>query len=270
MQRLASVLGLTLAIALFASGTSQAQQAWNSVNLHWTTPGDDGLVGTASEFDLRYSTSAITAANFALATRVTGTPLPGAPGTLQNFLVTGLQPATTYWFALKTADEVPNWSGLSNIVTRTTAAAPDVVRPAALVVSAGAITDTTIAVQWNAVGDDSLTGTASAYDVRYSTTPITTANWASATQVSGEPAPAGPGTSQGVVVRGLSRQRTYYIAAIVTDEAGNPSALSNVVQATTPDTASPASVTDLAIGLVWLQISGGSSGGSPRAAAGMR
>ncbi|MBI2525201.1 MAG: peptidoglycan DD-metalloendopeptidase family protein, partial [Candidatus Rokubacteria bacterium] len=44
--------------------------------------------------------------------------------------VSGRACGTTYWFALKTADEVPNWSGVSNSPSRTTAACPDTTAPA--------------------------------------------------------------------------------------------------------------------------------------------
>ena len=91
-----------------------------------------------------------------------------------------------------------------------------------------AVTDTSATLAWTAVGDDSLTGTATSYEVRYSTAPITAANFASATAATGVPAPAAPGTAQSVVVRGLSRQVTYYFALRTADEAGNLSALSNV------------------------------------------
>jgi len=50
----------------------------------------------------------------------------------------------------------------------------------------------------------------------------------------------------------LSRQVTYYFAAKVADEAGNWSAMSNVPTATTPDTKAPASISDLVVGLTWL------------------
>jgi chitodextrinase len=226
---------------------------WNSVRLTWTTPGDDSLAGTASQFDLRYSTSAITAANFASATRWSGTPTPTGPGTMQSVTVTGLVPNTTYWFAIKTADEVPNWSAISNIISRTTLAAPDTIRPARVAnLAVSGTTETTAALSWTAVGDDSLTGAAAAYDLRYSTSPITAANWASATQVSGEPAPGSPGAAQAHTVTGLSRQTTYYFALVVTDDAGNPSALSNVPSAITPDQTRPAPITNLAVGFVWI------------------
>ncbi len=36
----------------------------SSVALSWTAPGDDGATGTASSYDIRYSTSTITAGNW--------------------------------------------------------------------------------------------------------------------------------------------------------------------------------------------------------------
>ena len=250
---------MLLALGLFfgvvvQSNEAHAQQAWNSVTLTWTTPGDDSLSGTASQFDIRYSTSPITAANFSAATRFTsGVPIPAASGTAQSVLVTGLAPATTYYFAVKTGDEVPNWANISNVVSKTLATAPDVVRPAALAMSATALSDTSVTLAWTATGDDSLTGTATSYDIRYSTSPITAANFSAATAVSGAPAPAVAGTAQTMVVHTLSRQVTYYFAAKVSDEAGNTSALSNVPSATTPDTKAPASITNLAVNLIELQ-----------------
>jgi chitodextrinase len=230
---------------------SNAQVTWNSVTLSWTTPGDDSLSGRASSFDLRYSTSPISAANFAAALRWNSMPAPAVSGASQSVTVTGLTSNTTYYFAIKTADEVPNWSGISNLVSRTTSTAPDLVRPAPLGIAVNTVNDTSATLGWDAVGDDSLTGQATAYDVRYSTSPITNSNWNSAQQAVGEPAPAVSGAAQTFVVRGLSRQVTYYFAAKVTDEAGNTSALSNVPSVTTTDTVPPAAITNLSAGFVW-------------------
>jgi phosphodiesterase/alkaline phosphatase D-like protein len=251
MRLLSLVLAVALGTAGFAAQTN-AQVTWNSVTLSWTTPGDDSLTGTAAQFDIRYSTTAITATNFATATRWTAAPTPASSGTRQTTTITGLSPNTQYWFAIKTADEVPNWAGLSNVITRTTAAAPDTVRPEQLAINVVTTTETGATVSFAATGDDSLTGTATSYDVRWSTAPITASNWATATQVTGEPAPAAPGTVQSVNVTGLSRQTTYYFAAKVLDEAGNPSALSNVASVTTRDLTAPAAVRDLAVGFLWL------------------
>jgi hypothetical protein len=243
---------LCLLLLGISPADSFAQSAWNSVPLTWTASGDDSLTGTATSYDLRYSTALITAANFASATQVTGEPTPGAPGASQSYTVTGLQPATTYWFAIKTADDVGNWSLVSNVISKATSAAPDVIRPAAAAVAVSAVTDTSATLAWTAVGDDSLTGTATSYEVRYSTAPITAANFASATAATGVPTPAVAGTAQSVVVRNLSRQVTYYFALRTTDEAGNPSALSNVPSTTTTDTMAPAAIRNLAASFVWM------------------
>lgn len=256
MQRWSMYWGLVLLFMVTMTGAAQAQQAWNSVTLTWTTPGDDSLSGTASQFDIRYSTSLITPANFGSATRWTsGVPAPSVPGTSQSVMITGLQPTTTYYFAIKTGDEVPNWANVSNVVTKTTAVAPDVVRPAALAISSTASNDTSVTLSWVATGDDSLTGTGTTYDVRYSTSPINSTNWASATQVTGEPSPSVAGTTQTYKVNGLSRQTQYYFAAKLSDEAGNTSALSNVLTVTTPDTKAPAAITDLVVGYLGLDLS---------------
>ncbi len=88
-----------------------------SVMLMWTAPGDDGNEGTASEYDIRYSTSPITEDNWDSATQCIGEPVPQPAGSIESFVVTGLAAGTTttYYFALKPADEVPNWSALSNV-----------------------------------------------------------------------------------------------------------------------------------------------------------
>jgi chitodextrinase len=214
------------------------------------------LTGTASQFDIRYSTSPITAANFASATRwTTGVPVPAAPGTSQSVQVTGLAAATTYWFAMKTADDVPNWSGISNIASKTTAVAPDLIRPAVSTLTITGQTDSTVTLQWVAVGDDSLTGTATSFDLRYATSAITTANYASAIQVTGEPTPGAPGTVETFTIHNLARQATYWFALKTVDDAGNVSAISNVPSVTTPDTMPPAAITNLTLGLYWIDFS---------------
>jgi chitodextrinase len=225
-----------------------AQVTWNSATVEWTTPGDDSIFGQATQFDLRYSTAAITASNFGNATAWTPMPSPATSGTKQSVTLTGLTSNTTYWVAIKTVDDAGNWSALSNVLQFTTASAPDVVRPAMLALSITSLSDTTATLGWVATGDDSLTGTATGYDVRFSTSAITSSNWANATQANNEPAPTAPGSNQSFVVRGLSRQTRYYFAARVRDEAGNQSALSNVPSGTTTDTMAPAAIKDLTIG----------------------
>ena len=96
----------------------------SSATLTWTAPGDDGTNGTATAYDIRFSTTLITDANFNSATQAANLPVPSTAGTGETFTVTGLTENTIYHFALKTADEVPNVSGLSNVPNATTPIAP--------------------------------------------------------------------------------------------------------------------------------------------------
>lgn len=95
-----------------------------AVTLSWTAPGDDGNTGQASSYNIRYSTSPISDSSFAAATAALSPPVPQPAGSAESFSVTGLLPATTYFFALKTSDEAGNISALSNVTTKTTDAAP--------------------------------------------------------------------------------------------------------------------------------------------------
>ena len=92
----------------------------DAVSLGWTAPGDDGAVGIASQYDIRYSTSPINTGNWAAATQAVGEPAPAAAGTAQSFIVTGLAHSATYYFAIEASDEAGNWSGLSNSPGATT------------------------------------------------------------------------------------------------------------------------------------------------------
>jgi hypothetical protein len=206
----------------------------NSVTVSWTSPGDDNTTGTAAQYDLRYSTSPINAGNFASAVQVIGEPAPLVAGSLQSMKVTGLNPSTTYYFAIKTADEVPNWSGISN-VANTTTLAPDTQAPNAITdLGIGSVNIKTISIHWTTPSDNGTAGLAS-YEVRYSTSTITEGNWSSATVASNPPTPGGPGDPVTMMITNLTPATTYYFAVKSTDQAipANTSAISNVASGTT-------------------------------------
>src|SRR3989344_552249 len=92
----------------------------SSITLTWTAPGDDGSTGTAATYIVRYNTAAITNTNWGTSTDVTNEPAPQIAGSLQTMTISGLSPSTTYYFAIKAQDEVPNTASLSNIPTGTT------------------------------------------------------------------------------------------------------------------------------------------------------
>lgn len=86
-----------------------------SINLTWTTPGDDGMIGTAAMYRVRYSTSAITSTNFSSAKKASGVPSPDDPNTPESMTVTGLASGTCYNLALRGFDEWGN-GPLSNVI----------------------------------------------------------------------------------------------------------------------------------------------------------
>jgi hypothetical protein len=221
-----------------------ADSTATSITLNWTAPGDDDDQGTASQYDIRYSTSTITEANWDAATQALDEPSPQPAGSAESFLVDNLQPATTYYFAIKSADEAPNWSAMSNVAVKSTANENVPPSPIANLQAANP-TGSSVILSWTAPGDDSSQGTAAAYDIRYATFAITEANWDSASQVSGEPAPQPAGSQQSHTVTGLNSNTTYYFAIKTADEVPNWSGLSNVVTATTLDITPPAAIIDL-------------------------
>ena len=119
------------AVTNLAAGTATA----NSIALSWTAPGDDGSGGTATSYDIRHALSQITEASWASATQVSGEPAPLLAGSVQSFAVSGLSCATTYFFALKSSDEVPNISPISNSPSQVTSACADTTGPAVAITS---------------------------------------------------------------------------------------------------------------------------------------
>lgn len=87
------------------------------VRLTWTAPGDDGATGTATSYVVKVSHAPITAANFDAAAdldRWLLEPAPAAGASAETLFVYGLRPDSTWYFALKATDEVPNTSAVSN------------------------------------------------------------------------------------------------------------------------------------------------------------
>jgi chitodextrinase len=205
---------------------AHAQAGETSVTLQWTAPGDDSLTGRATRYDLRWSRTAIaTLADFNAATPVTNLPVPQTAGAAESATVTGLQPATAYWFALRTEDESGNRSVLSNIMSATTLVSSDITRPAPVALSLVTSDGTSATVGWSDVGDDSLTGTASALELRWSYATISEANYAQAAIAPGAPVPGPAGTPHTLQIVGLDRTRDVYVVARARDDVNRVSAL---------------------------------------------
>jgi len=89
-----------------------ASSTASSITLTWTAVGDDSQSGTAARYDIRYTPDSLATWENMLV--VSNPPAPKPTGEAESFVVTGLNPNTRYYFQMKVADEVPNWSGLSN------------------------------------------------------------------------------------------------------------------------------------------------------------
>lgn len=94
----------------------------NTLTLSWTAPADGAIA--AMNYDLRYSEQPITEENFYNATGFSGLPNPLPPGSNESFVVFGLNPGTTYNFAIKASDYHGNTSAISNIAEGTTLPPP--------------------------------------------------------------------------------------------------------------------------------------------------
>ena len=87
------------------------------VDLTWTATGDDGASGTANSYDLRYSENQITENSWQTTEVATNEPSPSAAGSSEAMTISGLTTGQTYYFAIKSQDEVLNISALSNVAS---------------------------------------------------------------------------------------------------------------------------------------------------------
>ncbi|MCA9752002.1 MAG: SUMF1/EgtB/PvdO family nonheme iron enzyme [Gemmatimonadetes bacterium] len=202
----------------------------------WTAPGDDGALGTASQYDLRLSSVPITAETWPDALPVSDPPVPGIAGAGQSFVLS-VPASQVVYIALKTSDEVPNWSELSNVATNQLLA--DGIAPAAVTdLRAQQSLAQFVTIAWTAPGDDGNDGTAARYDIRYSTGLITESTWESATRVSDVPTPAPAGSAEVLRIESPFRSQIF-VALRAVDDVGNWSGLSNVAFAFDSSAAPP-------------------------------
>jgi len=83
---------------------------------------------------------------------------------------------------------------------------------------------------WTATGDDGSVGTASAYSIKVSSAPITSANFDAATDLTfwiNEPVPVLSGTPESLLVSGMEIGTTFFFAIKAIDDASNASGVSN-------------------------------------------
>lgn len=85
------------------------------VQLSWTAPPDDGILGRGALYDIRYSDFPMNSlADFLAARSAADIPAPDSPGVRQQLFINRLTPGKTYYFRIRTCDEFRNWGALSN------------------------------------------------------------------------------------------------------------------------------------------------------------
>ncbi|MFH1353232.1 MAG: FG-GAP-like repeat-containing protein [bacterium] len=186
-----------------------------TVRISWISPGDDNLTGDLvnGKWEIKYSSNADFSSSYFI---ILSTSC--SAGSSQTQIVTGLTEGATYYFRMRTGDEVPNWSELSNNATAW--AMYDNIPPAK-------ITDLTaqpgeqILLTWSAPGDNGNAGaldSGSGYYIQYSTYGVfwSTANAQIQMDASGD----SPGISKSTAVC-LSQETTYYFKIWTHDEIPN-------------------------------------------------
>lgn len=202
----------------------------STLALVWVAPGDDGDKGQAAAYEIRHAGRMITEDNWAWTEVVTGIPAPQPAGKLETFVVKGLNSGADHYFAIKTYDEVPNESALSNCASGLTVS--ESTPPADVQdLSAYASSATEFLVTFTAPGDDGNVGRAIGYDFRYSLQSITAANFYSATAIGGLPAPSPAGETESIILTSLSTDFNYYFSVKTVDNEGNWSGISNTCMA---------------------------------------
>jgi thermitase len=203
-----------------------------SITLAFTAPGDDGNVGTASGYVVKYSTlGPITDANWSQATTCNRSWIPHQAGYLENLVVNNLRSKTRYWFAVVAYDDVPWFGGVSNSPSGVTADAipPDQITDLAVI----GVTSTSVTLNWTAVGDDGKMGAAASYIVKYSTAEIYQWTWNTATTYNQSWIPRSSGSIETYEVSGLQPGTTYWFVVVSVDVAGNYALISNSPSART-------------------------------------
>jgi hypothetical protein len=182
------------------------------VQLQWQAPHEDGPQGGAvTEYEIRRHDLPITGINWADATQIANPPPPLPPGQTHTFTVAGLVAGKLYYFAIKSADEVPNWSAVSN--SDSAYARPDVTAPAEVLDFTATAGETSVQLTWTNPGDGDVQGT----ELRYSTQAFPNQPWEGTFL---DLVWGGPNETKTYVhTAGVVPKTTHYYAAFAYDDA---------------------------------------------------
>lgn len=205
------------------------------IRLQWTAPGDDGAFGKASSYQIYRSTSTISNNTNCTGSLVFHGLTPKNVGLPERLDINGLSPNTNYYFCIRAFDDSGNLSSWNGTVSTATHVVPDLIPPSNISGAvAAAISYDKIKLDWVSVGDDSMIGSASAYEIRRSVSPINNdMQCDSAVNVINNVAPAPSGNALTFTVTGLSDYTIHYFCIRAYDEANNRSSWNGLLTATT-------------------------------------
>ncbi|MBK8871069.1 MAG: hypothetical protein IPN19_08460 [Elusimicrobia bacterium] len=204
-----------------------------TIDVSWSSAGDDmvNLGNLTGDYRIQYATYTVawsTGSTPADATTVTLSTTNATPGSAQSYVATGLTAGLTYYFALFTGDEVPNWSDVSNTASAWLDGTPP--STSTLNTVTGDV-DGEIDLTWSSAGDNgesgNLTGT---YRIQYATYTVawsTSSTPTDATTVTISTTNVVPGSAEAYTATGLTAGLTYYFVLWTGDEVPNWSEVSN-------------------------------------------
>ncbi|MEA3189588.1 MAG: hypothetical protein QOD77_170 [Thermoplasmata archaeon] len=225
-----------------------------SVRLTWTAPDDTDLASYQIYFcECSFAGTIPTGALTPPTSVVIPTP---DPGEAQEVVITGLTTGKTYNFVIRAIDNSGNTAELSNVATALVEApdteAPDMVL--ALQDLAASTPLGSVALVWDAPGDDGDQGTVAGYRIAVADRPIAASDFEDFETTDYSLNPAGladAGDTQRATIFGLIPGDEVFVYILAYDDASPPneSPLSGAVRATvggtTTDLADPGPITDL-------------------------
>jgi hypothetical protein len=197
---------------------SHSSTAETSITLSWTAASDpSGIANYGFEYKETSSGTWIVVSNT-------------FGSNVSSYQKTGLSAGTSYDFRIRAKDNAGNWSGYSNVVTRTTSEAADIDGPTIGTLSVNSFDADSVSLSWTAASDPS--GIAN-YGFEYKAS--SSGSWIVVSNTFGSGVTSYTKGS-------LSNATSYDFRIRAKDNAGNWSGYSNVVTQSTsapPDTTSP-------------------------------
>ncbi len=191
--------------------------------LRWTATGDNGKVGIASSYEIRYRETGVAGELWDSGLSVSNAPTPRSSGESEEFRIDDLNRDREYEFGIRAFDDAGNLSPVSNVVV--VSAVPEITSSGPPVIKDVITRNGESLVQFRESLDSS--GKATYVDVRYSRSLIDSSTWESESVLQA-------GSSElhsnygypwsrpiGVLEPGL-----WNVAIRIADESGNWSALS--------------------------------------------